>query len=263
MRVDVDAACDIGCVRENNEDMVLVGDALLRDTALGTRLDAAAHHGHLLLAVADGMGGAAAGEEASEIALTQLRNLMQAVPQDLDGDERAGVLPMWAHRTHMLLQAKGQADPALAGMGTTVVGLLLWQGRAWRFHAGDSRLYRRRAGVLQRLTADHSLREQMGDADLPGNLLVNALGGGGQSHLELAEVEGGVQAFDRLLLCSDGLHEMVDDAQIDRALSGDRETAVQTLVKLARQAGGLDNISVLVADIPRQAFPESPSSVRP
>lgn len=263
MRADVDARCDIGCVRSNNEDMVLAGGRLLRDAAMGERLDAAQHHGHLVLAVADGMGGAAAGELASEIALTQLRDLLQAAPPELDDDELAGVLPMWAHRTHSVLLARGQADPALAGMGTTVVGLLLRGTRAWRFHAGDSRLYRRRAGVLERLTLDHSLRQQTGDASLPGNLLVNALGGGADSRLELAEIAGGVQPFDRFLLCSDGLHEMVDDAHIDQALAGDRESAVQTLVRLARQAGGLDNISVLVADIARPPPSVLPSSSPP
>ncbi|CAM4014088.1 PP2C family protein-serine/threonine phosphatase [Roseateles saccharophilus] len=256
MRADVDACCDVGCVRGNNEDMVLLGTRLLRDASLSLRLDTADHQGHLVLAVADGMGGAAAGERASEIALTQLRDLTQALPEGLDGDELAGVLPMWAHRTNAMLLAQAQTDPQLAGMGTTVVGLLLCQGRAWRFHAGDSRLYRRRAGVLECLTRDHSLRQAAGDANLPGNLLVNSLGGGGQSYLELAEIADGVQPFDRFLLCSDGLHEMVDDTHIAQALVGDRETAAQTLVQLARQAGGLDNISVLVADIPRPALPE-------
>jgi len=263
MRVDVDARCDIGCVRANNEDLILAGGRLLRDAGLSERLDAAHHQGHLLLAVADGMGGAAAGELASEIALTQLRDLMQAAPEDLDGEQLAGVLPMWAHRTHAALLARGQAEPALAGMGTTVVGLLLRDGRAWRFHAGDSRLYRRRAGQLERLTQDHSLRQQAGDQALPANLLVNALGGGADSHLELAEIEGGLQPFDRFLLCSDGLTEMVDDAAIALALDSDRETAVQTLVQLARQAGGLDNISVLVADIPRPATSELQPFARP
>lgn len=263
MRVDVDARCDIGCVRTNNEDMILAGGQLIRDASLSVRLDAAQHQGHLLLAVADGMGGAAAGEKASEIALTQLRDLMQAAPDDLEGEQLAGVLPMWAHRTHATLLSQGEANPQLAGMGTTVVGLLLWQGRAWRFHAGDSRLYRRRAGVLERLTQDHSLRQQQGDAMLPGNLLVNALGGGADSHLELVEIAGGVQAFDRFLLCSDGLHELIDDQDIEQALSGDRETAVQTLVRLARHAGGHDNISVLVADIPRPALHDTPSLLLP
>jgi serine/threonine protein phosphatase PrpC len=263
MKIAVDACCDIGCVRSNNEDMILAGSQLLRDASLGARLDAAQHHGHVLLAVADGMGGAAAGEVASEMALTQLRDLMQAAPIELDGEELSGVLPMWAHRTHAALLAEGQADPTRAGMGTTVVGLMVWGERAWRFHAGDSRLYRWRAGALERLTADHSLRQQQGDNALPGNLLLNTLGGATDSYLELAEIDGGVRPFDRFLLCSDGLHEMVDDAQIAMALAGDRETAVQTLVKLARRAGGLDNISVLVADIPRPAPSASPSSVHP
>lgn len=250
MRVDVDARCDIGCVRQNNEDMILVGDRLLRDAVLGTRLEAAPTE-RLVLAVADGMGGAAAGEHASDYALSRLSAFMQAVPADLDDADLAGVLELWAYRTHAELLAQGADDPQRSGMGTTVVGLLLAGGRGWRFHAGDSRLYRRRDGVLQCLTQDHSLREASGDADMPGNLLVNALGGGGESFLECAEIADGIRPFDRFLLCSDGLTEMVDDADIARALMADRETAARTLVQLARQAGGLDNISVLIADIPR------------
>jgi serine/threonine protein phosphatase PrpC len=263
MKVDVDARCDIGCVRSNNEDMVLVADQLLRDATLALRVDAQAHRGQVLLAVADGMGGAAAGEVASELALTQLRDLLQAAPQDLEPEQLVAVLPMWAHRTHAALLAEGETDPARAGMGTTVVGLLILGERAWRFHAGDSRLYRRRAGVLEQLTADHSLRQQTGDAKVPGNLLVNALGGGAHSHLELHEIEGGVRPFDRFLLCSDGLHELVNAQQIDNALAGDRESAAQALVMLARRAGGLDNISVLVADVTRQPFPASSTSPHP
>lgn len=257
MRVDVDACCDVGCRRLNNEDMILVGERLVRDSRFGARLETA---GRLVLAVADGMGGAAAGELASEYALTRLSGFVKAAPSDLD-DELGEVLKLWAFRTHSELLEQGRSDPQRAGMGTTVVGLLLVANRAWRFHAGDSRLYRRRAGALERLTQDHSLRQASGDARAPGNLLVNALGGGADSHLECAEVPGGVQPFDRFLLCSDGLTEVVGDDHIDRALMADRETAVRTLVQLAREAGGPDNISVLVADIPRA--PASATSSTP
>jgi protein phosphatase len=259
MRVNVDAHCDLGCVRSNNEDMILVGERLVRDSTFGARLETA---GRLVLAVADGMGGAAAGEHASEYALTRLNAFMQAAPAVLDYAELGEVLKLWAFRTHAELLEQGRSDPRRAGMGTTVAGLLLVGERAWRFHAGDSRLYRRRAGALVRLTQDHSLRQTSADARVPGNLLVNALGGGADSHLECAEIPGGVQSFDRFLLCSDGLTEVVGDEHIDRALMADRETAVRTLVQLAREAGGPDNISVLIADIPR-ALPSATSSSHP
>ena len=256
MRLDVDACCDIGCVRQNNEDMILVGGRLLRDAVFGERVESP---GRLVLAVADGMGGAAAGEHASEYALSRLSAYVQAAPADLDAADLCGVLELWAYRTHAELLEQGRQDPRRAGMGTTVVGLLLADGRGWRFHAGDSRLYRRRAGVLERLTQDHSLRQSSGDAAAPGNLLVNALGGGADSHLECAEISGGIQPFDRFLLCSDGLTEMVDDEHIDRALRADRETAARTLVQMAREAGGPDNISVLIADVPRATAPQASS----
>lgn len=253
MRLDVDACCDIGCVRKNNEDMILVGMHLLRDAAFGDRVESP---GRLVMAVADGMGGAAAGEHASEYALSRLAAYVQAAPAGLDAADLCGVLELWAYRTHAELLEQGRQDPQRAGMGTTVVGLLLVGGRAWRFHAGDSRLYRRRDGVLERLTQDHSFRQASGDALAPASLLVNAIGGGNESQLECVEIPDGVKPLDRFLLCSDGLTEMVNDDHIDRALRADRETATRMLVHMAREAGGLDNISVLIADVPRATAPQ-------
>ena len=122
MRLDVDACCDIGCVRQNNEDMILVGGRLLRDAVFGERVESP---GRLVLAVADGMGGAAAGEHASEYALGRLSAYVQAAPADLDAADLCGVLELWAYRTHAELLEQGRQDPQRAGMGTTVVGLLL------------------------------------------------------------------------------------------------------------------------------------------
>ncbi|WP_417068898.1 PP2C family protein-serine/threonine phosphatase [Niveibacterium terrae] len=251
MIVDIDARCDIGCVRQNNEDMVLVADRLLRDAGIGERFVFDPPGERLVLAVADGMGGAAAGEWASEYALTRLREILGKAPADLDGDELRELIGIWAELVHAELLAEGGRNSERLGMGTTVVGLLIRRTQAWRFHAGDSRLYRLRGALLERLTCDHSARQTQGDASLPANLLTNSLGGGRESWLEVAEIEGGVLAGDRFLLCSDGVHDLVADDRLAALLLADRETALRSIIQLARDAGGYDNISALIADIGR------------
>ena len=249
MILDVEALSDVGCVREHNEDMTLVGAALVRDAGASPSLTLDPGVGRALLAVADGMGGGLAGEEASEIALTRARDVMAAMPDDLEPEELAEVFATWARETHAQLMHLGATDPARAGMGTTVVGLLAYNGRAYRFHAGDSRLYRVRQGVLTRLTRDHSVRELRGDTDSPSNLILNSLGGGADSWLEFAPLEGDLLPGDRYLLCSDGLHDLVPEASLAALLDGERVFTARTLVNLARTAGGKDNISVVLADV--------------
>jgi serine/threonine protein phosphatase PrpC len=251
MIVDVNARSDLGCGPANNEDLILIGPDTVRNRAASASFALDDDRGRLLLALADGMGGAAGGEQASEIALHRVRELMAELPDDLTAEELELAMTTWARETHEALGRASQADPALAGMGTTVVALLLYCGSGYRFHAGDSRLYRCRGGALTRMTSDHSLREQSHDANAPANILVNSLGGGAASRLEFHALEDGLERHDRFLLSSDGLHDAVSETAILAALSADRETAVGTLVQLARGAGSPDNISVLIADLAR------------
>jgi PPM family protein phosphatase len=248
MIVDVNARSDLGCGPVNNEDLILMGAETVRNRAATASYTVDDARGRLLLALADGMGGAAAGEQASEIALHRIRSLMAELPDDLTPEEIELVMTTWARETHEALVQASRVDPALAGMGTTVVALLLYGGSGYRFHAGDSRLYRCRGGELTRMTSDHSLREVTHDSNAPANILVNSLGGGTASRLEFHGLEGGLERHDRFLLSSDGLHDAISDATILAALSADRETAAGTLVQLARGAGSADNISVLIAD---------------
>jgi PPM family protein phosphatase len=249
MIVDVNARSDLGCGPANNEDLILMGAETVRNRAASASYTLDDARGRLLLALADGMGGAAAGEQASEIALDRARSLMVELPDDLTPEELEFVMTTWARETHEVLVRASQADPALTGMGTTVVALLLYDGSGYRFHAGDSRLYRCRGGELTRMTSDHSLREVSQDANVPANILVNSLGGGVASRLEFHALEGGLERHDRFLLSSDGLHDAVSEAAILAALSADRETAAGTLVQLARGLNSPDNISVLIADL--------------
>ncbi len=254
LQIDIDAVCDLGRVRNNNEDMILVGDTTLRNRAASRSFALDDSHGRLLLAVADGVGGHQAGEVASETALVSVRDLMAGLPDDLCAEELAEVFTTWARETHARLMHEAAIDPARAGMGTTVVGLLIYNGAAYRFHAGDSRLYRLRDGHLERLTRDHSAREDSGDPQQPSNVITNSLGAADPSWLEFSLLQGGLASWDRYLLSSDGLHDLVADATLETLLSGERGFAARTLVNLANQTSGKDNISVLLADL-RESSP--------
>lgn len=246
-RIDIEARCDVGCSKANNEDMLLIDGELVRDRALGRRLVLEGAARRAVLAVADGMGGSADGARASEQALDRLRSCWRPLPDDLTPSELEDVLKTWAAETHRDLRAASPDTSQRPGMGTTVVALVFYAERVYRCHAGDSRLYRWRGGRLERLTRDHSLREQQQDDSLPANVLCNSLGAGDTSWLEFAPIDE-LAAFDRFLLCSDGLHALVDDARIAGALGADAETAADMLLKLARAEGGNDNISILIAD---------------
>lgn len=251
MKLDVAAVCDLGLVRTNNEDMILLGAHLLRDTRMVCELPANDPQMPLVVAVADGMGGAAAGEVASAHVLQSLRESWSTPSQALDGAAIEQRLHAWADAAHRSLCEQGRADPHKAGMGTTVVGLLFWNQRVWRFHAGDSRLYRQRGALVEQLTQDHSAQMLEAHADKPRNVLANALGGAEHSYLECREIEGGAQAFDRFLLCSDGLHDLISPQSLVDALRLDQQMALQVLLARAHQGGGRDNISIVIVDVPR------------
>ncbi len=250
MPLEIHAISDAGHVRDHNEDMFLVGHHQGREEPYGIVHDGASP---LLLAVADGMGGHARGEIASRRVLEML------------GEARVqGLLPARAadHRNFASIltdihdRLVGEQDPGTGSlpMGSTLVGA--WfppTGEMVRFHAGDSRLYRLRNARLQQLTEDHTIRNQMlrSGAD-PGNvsphLITSCLGGGvGQPTVDTA-VEPSLQPGDRYLLCSDGLTDMVPDDKIKELLAaGDSRLAATALVEAALQAGGRDNVTVVVA----------------
>ncbi len=238
MRIEASAASDVGFVRSKNEDIVLVGDRLVRDGSCEETFFPD-EDGPVLFAVADGMGGMERGEEASGIALERLRTLMAALPRDLDRAELEEAFHAYARETHLAVPP---------GSGTTLVALLFYRGKAFRFHAGDSRLYRLRDGSLARLTRDHSLREYGNMPSAPSNIIVNALGGGDRVFLEFAEVEGEALPGDVFLLSSDGLHDLVSRNEIEAIVREKRSDSAGALVDAAKARGGVDNISVVLVE---------------
>jgi len=170
--------------------------------------------------------------------LTALRDMLSKIPDDLSAGELREVFDTYAAETHNSLPKD---------MGSTLAGLFFYQGKLFRYHAGDSRIYRMRRGEMDRLTVDHSLRESGGQKDAPSNIITNALGGGSSVFIEFAEVDFPFRDNDIYLLSSDGMHDLVSQDEIRAALG--KPKAAEKLTALAKKRGGKDNISVITINI--------------
>ena len=223
---------DIGCLRDHNEDSLVVTPPLF--------------------AVADGMGGHAAGEVASEIAV---RVLSELAPEHPDG-EALGRAIEEANRAviHAAREGRGRQ-----GMGTTMTAAMLEGERLVIAQVGDSRAYLLHQGKLQQLTRDHSLMADMIEAGQltpeearthpQRSVITRALGSDAHLHPDIYEIN--VETGDRLLICSDGLSGMIFDDQIENTLRRvqDPQRCASQLVNEAIAAGGHDNVTVIVADV--------------
>jgi protein phosphatase len=208
-----------------------------------------------LLAVADGMGGHAAGEVASAATITTIAGLDSERP----GGDLVNALAEAVAIANMRLQELIISDPATEGMGTTLTALLWADGHAAICHIGDSRAYLLRNGQFYQITHDHTLVQSLVDegkiteddvATHPHrSLLLRALDGRTIAEPDLSALA--TQAGDRYLLCSDGLSGVVTEQTLHQTLSSvwDPEKAALQLVELAIRGGGPDNITVIVADV--------------
>jgi PPM family protein phosphatase len=241
LRFRAAAATDVGRVREHNEDGYLVDDTLG------------------LVAVADGMGGHNAGEVASAAALDALRVAFGAGATIDDAVSAA----------NEIVYEQSVADRDLRGMGTTLTaGALGIDGTLLLGHVGDSRAYLVRDGAIERITTDHSLVEELiqagelteeeAERDPRRSMITRALGLEPGVAVDVESVD--LRAGDRLLLCSDGLTTMVSESEIAALVSGedDPHVAASTLVEAANDAGGADNITVVVIDIEDGEDDETP-----
>ncbi|MFF2861841.1 PP2C family protein-serine/threonine phosphatase [Streptomyces rubiginosohelvolus] len=224
-----------GMIREGNED--------------------SGYAGPRLLAIADGMGGQAAGEVASSEVISTLVPLDDDVP----GSDLLTSLGSAVQQANDQLRVMVEEDPQLEGMGTTLTALL-WTGqRLGLVHVGDSRAYLLRDGVLTQITQDHTwvqrlvdegrITEEEATTHPQRSLLMRALGSGDHVEPDLSIRE--VRAGDRYLICSDGLSGVVSHQTMEETLAsyqGPQET-IQELIQLALRGGGPDNITCIVADV--------------
>jgi len=269
VRIDVSALSHPGYHRANNEDHYLIsrlGRTLQTiDTSLPTGdVTECAEEVNYVMIVADGMGGHAAGEIASRMAISALVSLALDLPDwifKVDEDHAREIERRSRTRVQevgAILVERSQADPALEGMGTTLTAARSLGRDLMITHVGDSRAYLFRACALHRLTRDHTYAQLLVDAGqlAPGGLassphrhiLTNALGGSiadVQVDTDRLRLEDG----DRVLLCSDGLSDLVDDGTLTRILEGATRSsdACERLVQQALDCGGRDNVTVIVA----------------
>ena len=227
--IEVAHASNTGRVRTHNEDRYLARPPLL--------------------AVADGMGGAKAGEVAAQITVETLAALdATATP----GDLRDAII-----EANTRIRSAADDDTARAGMGTTATAALIGGEQVTLMHVGDSRGYLYRAGELRQLTDDHSVVAEMvrqgqllpeeAERHTSRNIITRALGA--EPTVEVDEVRVPLYAGDMILLCSDGLSSLVRDVEIAHTIaqSSDARRAVDALVTAALERGGTDNITVVLA----------------
>ncbi len=240
--MDAAGMSDRGQVREKNEDSYLI----CREGPIW------------LFAVADGMGGHAAGEVASTLALEALSSYLSAHGREL----LEGAVPAHIFVHNMLARANlkvleaARADRSQSGMGTTLTLILGWENNFWLGHVGDSRAYRINNDGIFPLTEDHTLVSQLlrngriSEEETNGHpqrhILTRALGTENSEEFDIAPLD--FSPGDAVLLCSDGLYSQVDDNEILAAVrsGGEPSAVIAHLVRLANERGGTDNITAVL-----------------
>jgi protein phosphatase len=269
VQIDVAALSDRGHVREQNEDHYFVARAGRHVTTMITNVPPAdvplqfGETGYLMV-VADGMGGHAGGEVASRLAIATLINITLHVPDwilRLDDEYAKKLMDRAADRVnqvHDVIRERARLDPQLRGMGTTMTATFSLGSDLFVAQVGDSRAYLFRNGSLQLLTRDQTHAQYLADMGAISqedvachqlrHMLTNALGSS-QDDVETDIRRWKLADGDCLLLCTDGLTDMLDDAAIAAVLA--RETrsseACQQLVERALANGGRDNVTVVLA----------------
>lgn len=240
---------DVGRRRKNNEDSFLCDDALQ------------------LFVVADGVGGNAKGEVASAESVELVHSWVRrwrgtiaefnANPSEINAGTVRRLLENAVQSACYMVFGMGQLDPRQRGMSTTLSSLLVTKEMAYIAQVGDSRVYLFRNGRSAQLTEDHTLinfRLKLGlitpeeAVNAPGkNVITRAVGH--QDYVEVDCIDIEIEAGDRFMLCSDGLHGYLDDGELDEMLAGDRDVVAKRLVDLANDRGGKDNTTVVVVDV--------------
>lgn len=228
---------DTGVVRTVNQDNYFIDDPQGR-----------------FFIVADGMGGHAGGQEASKIATEEIQSYLE---QHWDSTIASDVLLKEAiARANQGIIADQQGHPERADMGTTVVVLIFRGGQTWCAHVGDSRLYRLRSNSLEQITEDHTwvgmalkageITKEQAKFHPWRHVLSQCLGRKDLQRIDIQKFD--IQPGDRLLICSDGLTEEVADEKIQAFLSQKTscKDAATELIAAAKQAGGSDNITVVI-----------------
>lgn len=235
---------DIGCQRENNEDHLTYWEP--------SDDEEFARKGRLAI-VADGMGGHEGGQEASRIAVDSIKEVFAETP---NADVQSLLLTGFQIAHERILDYAG-AHPELHGMGTTATAIVLHDNQLYYAHVGDSRLYLVRGTTISRLTHDHSyvgrlvqigvISAEEAETHPQRHILTAALGAGTEISPETPQHPIPLQKGDVLVLCTDGLWSLLSDHEIDGIATNNAPVeASRALIKLAKDRGGPDNITVQV-----------------
>lgn len=252
--INAQVVSDMGCVRQNNEDMILLNGEYYRDETANQRFELLQSSRFKAL-VADGMGGTEGGEFASEIAVQAFEQFLDDLTENLSDSDLRTAVANWTMQTHNAILQKGVEFPQYNQMGTTLTGIFGYGNRIYLINIGDSRVYRCRSGILKQLSRDHSMRELHHDPTIASNLIYNCLGGGApDAFADITDITEQVLSEDVFLICSDGLSDMLSDDEIESVFArtpfdNAEVNVAQALVEAAKAAGGKDNISVLVLQI--------------
>jgi protein phosphatase len=242
MKIDVQGVSDIGLRRSQNEDQ------------LAWWISPDGGDPAAVVVVADGMGGANAGEIASQLAVTRILEGARSLGPDAGPPELRHVI----EEANRVVHQESLAHPERHGMGTTCTAVLVVDRVAIVAHVGDSRAYLIRGSTIRQLTRDHSLVAQLVElrhltpeqarVDPRRNVVTRSLGVGAQ--LEVDTMTVALESGDMLLVSTDGLHGLIDDEELAQHANGaDLGRAVRSLVDLARARGGPDNITVALGRI--------------
>ena len=212
-----------------------------------------------VIAVADGMGGHAAGEVASRIAITKLEEISAIITNiEIDSDSAEDIFSNSLDTIDTQLKSESDENPQLSGMGTTLTSLFISGERISLLHIGDSRAYRLRGNSFEQLTQDHTVIQELlnqgaiSQSDVATHpqrsVLTQVLMGEGISSAPLLILDG--KAGDRYLLCSDGLSSVLTEKEIKSILKGkDRQSTVDALIDATYINGAPDNVTVVIADL--------------
>jgi serine/threonine protein phosphatase PrpC len=245
--VEVAGLSDVGCQRENNEDSFLYWEP---------KSDVDFQRKGRLAVIADGMGGYEGGQEASRMAVETVREVYDRVVRD---DPKAALQEAFV-AAHVGIQDYASLNAELQGMGTTCTAMVVRARELYFAHVGDSRLYLVRGSKISRLTRDHSyvgrlvesgiVRAEDAEKHPQRHILTAALGAGAEIEVDGSQKPVTLQDGDELLLCTDGLWGVVSEEELLEAVRKNSPAeCCAELVKLARQRGGPDNITVQVLKV--------------
>jgi serine/threonine protein phosphatase PrpC len=237
----------VGLVRSGNEDSALASKNLI--------------------AVADGMGGHAAGEVASSLAIKTLMQTAQVFTHpDIDEESADDLYLQAIQEADLSLKSAVEENPALSGMGTTLTSLLLRGSSVALLHIGDSRAYRLRGSAFEQLSVDHTVIQELlnqgaiSESDIATHpqrsVLTQVMMGEGNIEVPLPVID--VKVGDRFLVCSDGLSSVLTEKEIKSLLKGkDRDAAVAALVDATYINGAPDNVTLVIGDIVEENQPDT------